>query len=81
MGAPEIRFFLGALRDNDRVLYVSSGGFTNDARYEAESAKNHVEPLNLDELVDLVIENYENFDNEARVLVRLRSVYWPIGEE
>ena len=81
IGAPEVRSFLGALRDDDHGLYVSTGGFTMEARYEAERAMNHVELLNLDELVDLVLENYSKFDVEARTLVRLTTVYWPLGDE
>lgn len=36
MGAPEVRSFIGGLRASDRGLYVSTGGFTREARYEAD---------------------------------------------
>jgi restriction system protein len=36
MGAPEVRSFVGGLRQNDNGLYVSTGGFTREARYEAD---------------------------------------------
>lgn len=36
MGAPEIRSFLGGRHKDDKGLYVSTGGFTTQARYEAE---------------------------------------------
>ncbi|MHB1795255.1 MAG: restriction endonuclease [Acidobacteriaceae bacterium] len=36
IGAPEVRSFVGGLRQNDNGLYVSTGGFTREARYEAD---------------------------------------------
>jgi len=36
MGAPSIRGFIGALREGDSGLFISTGGFTREARYEAE---------------------------------------------
>jgi len=38
MGAPEIRGFLGGRHPGDKGLYVSTGGFSKDALYEAERA-------------------------------------------
>ncbi|MEM7710362.1 MAG: restriction endonuclease [Pseudomonadota bacterium] len=38
IGAPDIRSFLGGRRPGDRGLYVSTGGFTQEARYEADRA-------------------------------------------
>ena len=38
MGSQEIRSFLGGLRQGDRGLYVSTGGFSREAKYEAERA-------------------------------------------
>jgi restriction system protein len=39
VGAPQIRSFLGGRRKGDRCLYVSTGGFTRDAMYEADRAE------------------------------------------
>ena len=39
MGSQEIRGFLGGRHESDKGLYVSTGGFTKDARYEAERAR------------------------------------------
>jgi restriction system protein len=38
MGSQQIRSFLGGRHKDDRGLYVSTGGFTKDALYEAERA-------------------------------------------
>lgn len=47
MGASEVRGFIGGLRGDDRGLYVSTGGFTKEANYEAERA---AVPVNLIDL-------------------------------
>lgn len=38
IGAREVRAFLGGRKRGDRCLYVSTGGVTKDARYEADRA-------------------------------------------
>ena len=35
--------------------------------------------VGLDELVELLIDYYEQMDTEAKRLVPLRRVYWPVG--
>ena len=79
MGSQEIRSFVGGRHSDDKSLYVSTGGFTQDARYEAERAKVPVTLMGLDELVEALIDYYEHMDAEARRLVPLRRVYWPVG--
>lgn len=78
MGSPEIRSFLGGRHKDDKGLYVSTGGFTKDARYEAERASIPLSLMDIDELVEAIIENYELLDNETRQLLPLRRLYWPI---
>lgn len=78
MGAPEIRNFLGGRGDGDKGLYVSTGGFTKEARYEAERAKIPMELLAIDELVELLLEHYEQLDWETQQLVPLKKLYWPL---
>lgn len=77
MGSQEIRSFLGGRHKDDKGLYVSTGGFTKDARYEAERANIPVTLMDLDDLVKAVIEQYENMDTETRLLLPLVKVYWP----
>jgi restriction system protein len=78
MGAEKIRSFIGGLRADDRGLYVSTGGFTREARYEAGRSNVPVTLVDSDYLADLVVEHYEAFDAEGRSLVPLKKVYWPI---
>lgn len=77
MGSVEIRSFLGSLRSGDRALYVSTGGFTKEARYEAERANHPITLIDLAELARLVTDNYEAFDTTGRALLPLRKIYRP----
>lgn len=77
MSAPDIRSFLGGLRQGDRGLYVSTGGFSKDAKYEADRSNIPVTLLNLDDLAILIVAHYESFDSEGRALIPLNKVYWP----
>lgn len=77
MGAQDVRSFIGALRANDRGLYVSTGGFTREARYEAERATVPVTLLDMDDLASLLVQVYEDLDIQTRALLPLTRVYWP----
>jgi len=77
IGAPDLRSFLGGLRGEDRGLYVSTGGFSREAIYEAERATVPVTLMTLDDLAALLVQHYERMDAEGRALVPLTRVYWP----
>lgn len=77
MGSQDIRSFLGGRHENDKGLYVSTGGFTKDARYEAERGRIPVTLMDLDDLVKALLEHYEKMDMDMRRLIPLRKVYWP----
>lgn len=79
MGAPDIRSFLGGRpsNSNDKGLYVSTGGFTKEARYEADRASIPLVLLDLDDLVKEILRHYGAMDMEARTLVPLVNIYWP----
>ena len=77
MGAPEIRTFTGGRQVGDRCIYVSTGGFTKEAKYEAERSKVALFLVDLDTLVELIITHYDNFRAEGKVLLPLRKVYLP----
>lgn len=77
MEAPDIRNFIGGMRSYRKGIYVSTGGFTKEAMYEVERANVALSTIDLDELVDFIISNYDNFDSEGRALVPLRKIYWP----
>lgn len=78
MGAPVVRGFIGALREGDSGLFVSTGGFTREARYEAERSTFPLTLVDLDDLADLIVNHYEQFDLEGRALIPLVRIYWPV---
>ena len=77
MGTPEIRSFIGGLRPGDRGLYVSTGGFSRDARLEADSSIIPVRLIDLDDFVRLYTDVYDRVDEETRALLPLVRIWWP----
>jgi restriction system protein len=78
MGAPEVRSFVGGLRQNDNGLYVSTGGFTREARYEADRTNQNLTLMDADDLGKAIVEHYDRMDSEARALLPLKKIYWPV---
>lgn len=78
MGAPEIRSFLGGRHAEDRGLYVSTGGFTKEAFYEAERASIPLDMMDINRLAEEIVEQYEKFDIETKQLLPLKRMYWPV---
>lgn len=81
IGSKEVRAFLGGRKKGDRCLYVSTGGFTKDAHYEADRADVATTLISLPLLRKLLVEHYEALDAEARALVPLRRLYWPVTKK
>ncbi len=77
MGSNEVRSFLGSLRSGDRGLYVSTGGFTKEAGYEADRANIPLTLITLRDLAQLVTDNYDSFDPKGRALLPLVRLYRP----
>lgn len=78
MGSQDLRSFLGGLRASDKGLYVSTGGFSKDAKYEAERSNIPITLVDSDMIVELIVQYYDYFDNESKTLVPLKKIYWPI---
>lgn len=77
MGSQEIRSFLGGRHKDDRGLYVSTGGFTKDAQYEADRASIPVAMWTLEHVVRALIEHYDQTDTETKRVAPLKRLYWP----
>lgn len=77
MDSQAIRSFLGGRHAQDRGLYVSTGGFTRDAFYEADRASIPVTLWTLDHIVRTLIDYYDQTDSETKRLVPLKRLYWP----
>ena len=80
VGSSYIRSFLGGRQAGDRCLYVSTGGFTTDARYEADRSPIPLTLISKPELRELLVDYYETLDTLARSLVPLRRVFLPAAE-
>lgn len=76
-GAPAICSFIGGLRPGDRGLYVSTGGFTREARYEADRSNIPIRLLDLDSFVRYYVEAYDKTDDDTRNLLPLTRIWWP----
>ncbi len=78
MGAPQVRAMpVGSLVD-DRGLFVSTGGFTREAYYEAERSQRPISLMTLDDLTRAILDAYPSFDEIGRSLLPLQRIYWPI---
>lgn len=77
MGSQDIRSFLGGRHKDDRGLYVSTGGFSKDAQYEADRASIPLALWTLDHVVRALIEHYDATDAETKRVVPLKRLYWP----
>lgn len=77
MGSQDIRSFLGGRHKDDRGLYVSTGGFSKDAQYEADRASIPLALWTLDHVVRALIEHYDSTDAETKRIVPLKRLYWP----
>jgi restriction system protein len=78
MGASEVRSFVGGLRQHDNGLYVSSGGFSREARYEADRSNQNLMLMDSDDLGKAIVDHYDRMDADTRALLPLRKIYWPV---
>lgn len=78
IGAQMIRSFIGALRPGDRGIFVSTGGFSREARYESDRANIPLTLADIDTLAEMVVDYYEDFDLEGKALIPLIRIYWPV---
>ncbi|MFN8061847.1 MAG: restriction endonuclease [Vicinamibacterales bacterium] len=73
-----VRAFLADSRGADHLMYVSTGGFTREARLEAERAESEPTLVTLPQLREMLLQYYEQLDGTARQLLPLRRVFWPM---
>jgi restriction system protein len=77
ISADMIRSFIGGRQQGDRCLYVSTGGFSREARYEAERSSIPLTLITLPQLRELLVEHYEALSPIGTALVPLERIYWP----
>lgn len=78
MSSQDIRAFTGGRKPSDKCLYISTGGFSKDAKYEAERSNVPLKLLDIDDLANLISLHYDNFSAEGKILLPLKKVYLPL---
>ena len=78
IGSQDVRSFLGGRQRGDRCLYVSTGGFSRDAKSQALGSNIPIRLIDMSQLRELLVDHYEALDSDTRDLVPLKRVYWPI---
>jgi restriction system protein len=73
----EVRQLMGLLqKDGDVGMFVSSGGFTSDAKSTARSSHIHVELVDMDRFIALWQEFYPKLTDEDKSLLPLVPIYF-----
>jgi restriction system protein len=76
-GMPDVGYLHGVLGPGERGLFVCTGGFTSDARAAAFVKNGNVALVDGAELLDLVVQHYEQMPLSAQRLLPLRRLYVP----
>jgi restriction system protein len=75
--ADELRSFMAVLGQDEVGIYVSTGGFTTDAEFEARGQeRRRITLIDMQKLVSLWVEHYERLTEEDRGLFPLRPVHF-----
>jgi restriction system protein len=73
----EVRQLMGLLqREGDVGIFVSSGGFTSDAKATARTSHVHVEFIDLDRFISLWQDFYLKLKDEDKSLLPLMAIYF-----
>lgn len=77
IGPQDIRQLMGLLqKDGDVGIFISTGGFTRDAKSSARGGQVHVELIDLPRFIELWQEYYPKMDDEDKALMPLVPVYF-----
>jgi restriction system protein len=75
-GDPDVAALYGKVSTGEFGLFITLGSFTRQAKNFAEG-KSNLRLIDGDELVNLVLQHYEEFDSKYKGLLPLRQVYIP----
>lgn len=76
IGGPIVSALYGNVASDEYGLLITLGSFTSQAKGFARS-KSNLRLIDGDELVDLVLQHYEQFESRYKGLIPLRMVYVP----
>jgi restriction system protein len=75
--ATEMRQLMGLLqKEGDVGIFVSTNGFTPDAKQAAKISHIHIELIDLNRFISLWQEFYEKMSDEDKTLLPLRPIYF-----
>jgi restriction system protein len=81
-GVQDVRQLMGLLqKEGDVGIFVSTGGFSQDAKSAAHGSHSHVELIDLQRFIALWKEYYAKLTEPDRSLLSLRPVYFLAPEE
>lgn len=75
VGGPDIQQLRGTLSSEDVGLFVSSGGFSQQAKDQARASPIHIELIDLDRFIELWQEFYTKMSEQDRSLFPLTPVF------
>jgi len=77
-----LRAFMSTLGNDDVGIFVSSGGYSSDAKEEARTQeRRRITLLDLEAFFDLWVEHYDNLTQDARQRLPLKPIYYLDLEE
>lgn len=76
IGDPVVSALYGKVEPGEHGLFVALGSFTTNAKAFA-TTKSNLRLIDGDQLVDLVLQNYDRFDSKYKGLLPLKRVYVP----
>lgn len=76
VSGPTVTSLIGSMESTERVLFVTLGSFTPQAR-QTERARSQLRLIDGDQLVELILEHYEELDPRFKAVFPLRQVYVP----
>lgn len=80
IGDPTVSSLYGKVSPGEFGLFVTLGTFTNQARSFAKS-KSNLRLIDGNDLVNLILEHYHQFDSRYQSLIPLKQVYIPESQD
>lgn len=77
----EIRQLMGLLVDSDVGIFVSTGGFTSEAKTGIRNAKVHVELIDFERFMGLWQDCYGKLSDEDKNMLPMRPIYFLAPDE
>jgi len=72
----EIRELMGLLKTGDVGIFVSSGGFSSDAKSTARASNNHIELIDQNRFLELWQDFYFKLSDQDKNLFPLKPIYY-----